>query len=406
MFKVKNVMQNTIKYKAFVLLAAVIAFSSCRKIFNLPDEKNYLSTQASYTTMDWRPIMGRTFNYNNVFSPSGSTFPITFEIKNPRFGDGKDASDMLTVRPVLVWNGEYSGKETSLAEIEAKRHLESHPILEVRSSGDLIWWNSATGIAPTPSKPTPADKFYIKPSDSVIYPQNQRFFDMKFTNSGGSRTIKNLTITPRIDQPYTPNPDYNTFNGLANTTTPGGKIKVYSYANVSGIRGATTNQYMVDTKNANTGIVYVYIRKFVDATGDPAAIGHRLRFRFLDKDSVCISPNKFNATKWLDQVHGFNPAGTAPGYFLYDKTGDPNKFIEYNVAYPIPLAKVPSKFTSGGVANLGGGDVAHAEFSYTRIGFGGFTETGKIIQDFNIYEKGDWEIVYHFKTVNPKFDND
>jgi hypothetical protein len=393
MFKVKNVMQNTIKYKAFVLLVAVIAFSSCRKIFNLPDEKNYLSTQATYTTMSFQPIMGRTKNYPNVFSPSGSSFPITFEIKNPRFGDGRDASDMLALKPTLVWNAEYTGKETSLAEIEAKRHLENHPILEVKSSGDIVWWYTVT------SKD-------IKPADSVVYPQNQRFFDVKFTNSGGSRTIKGLSVTPYVEQPYTPNPDYNTITGKPNTTTPGGKIKVYSYASVSGIRGATTNQFMIDTKNANTGIVYVYIRKFTDPTGDPAAIGHRLRFRFLDKDSVSISPNKFGATKWLDQVHGFTPAGTAPGYFLYDKTGDPNKFIEYNVAYPIPLARVPSKFTSGGVANLNGGDNAHAEFSYTRVGFGGIIETGRIIQDFQIYEKGDWEIVYHFKTVNPKFDND
>jgi|GEM_PF-80198 hypothetical protein len=387
MFKVNNVMQNTIKYKAFVLLAAVIAFSGCRKIFNLPDEKSYLSTQADYNTKSWNPRLGRTYLYNYIFNPVGSTFPMTFEIKNPHFGDGRDASDMLTQKPTLVWNNEYTGTETSLAQIEAKRHLENHPILETRGSGDLIWWYTAT-------------RDFIKPADSVVYPQNQRYFDVKMTNSGGTRTIKNLIITPYIDVPYEPSDDYNTYNGKPNTTTPGGHILVHIYASVSGIRGVTTNAYMNDPRNATTGIIYVYIRKFTDVPGGvPDPNGHRLRFKFLDKDSVAINPSKFNTTKWLDQVHGFNNAGL-PGP---DITAT---YVQYNVAYPIPVAKVPTKFTTGGVANITGGDQAHVEFSYSRIGFGNINEIGTIRQDFRIFEKGDWEIVFHFKTVNPKFDND
>jgi hypothetical protein len=157
---------------------------------------------------------------------------------------------------------------------------------------------------------------------------------------------------------------------------------------------------MNDPRNANTGLVYVYIRKFTDPTGNPAAIGHRLRFKFLNKDSAAIEPFRFNATKWIDQVHGFTPDGTAPGF---DRT---NTYVEYNVAYPIPLAKIPTKYTVNGVANTTGGDRAHAEFSYTRTGFGNVRETGKILIDFAIFEKADWEIVFHFKTQNPKFEND
>ncbi len=385
MFKVNNVMQNTIKYKAFVLLAAVIAFSGCRKIFNLPDEKNYLSTQADYTQKDFKPVLGRTKQYLNIFSAVGSTFPMTFEIKNAHFGDGRDASDMLKLRPVLVWNGEYSGKETSLAQIEAKRHLEDHPILETRGNGDLIWWYNA-------------DTTLIKPADSVVYPQNQRFFDIKITNSGGTRTIKNLIITPYRDIPYDPHDDYNIIKGGKNTSTPGGKTLVHMYATISGIRGETTNQYMNDPKNATTGIVYLYIRKFTDPSGG-GVVGSRLRFKFLNKDSTEIKPIQFNTTKWIDQIHGFNSAGL-PGPDITDK------YVQYSVAYPIPVAIIPTKFTSGGLANTTGGDQAHVEFSYSRLGFGNVNETGKITLDFRIFEKADWEIVFHFKTVNPKFVND
>jgi hypothetical protein len=392
MFKVNNVMQNTIKYKAFVLIVAAVAFSGCKKLYNLPDEKNYLSAQADYTTKDFDWILGRTTQKTNIFSSGNSSFPMTFEIKNPRFGDGKDASDMLAVKPTLVWTQEYTGKETSLAQIEAKRHLENHPMLELRGSGDIIFWYTAT-------------RDIIKPTDSVVYPQNKRYFDVKIANSGGSRFIRNLAITVKIDVPYFPANDYNQINGKPNTSTPGGSVLVRNYpSRVDGIRNAATNQFM-NGQDPNTGLVYLYIRKFVDKPGDvpapnPAAVGHRLRIKFLDKDSKEIDPHKFNATKWLDQIHGFTPDGTQPGYVITPT------YVEYNVAYPIPLATIPSKFTSGGAGNTGGGNTAHAEFSFTRTGFGNVRETGTIYQDFRIFEKGDWEIVFQFATANPKFDND
>jgi len=384
-------MQDKIKYSALVLLATVFAFSGCKKLYNLPDEKDYLSSQADFTSKDFTWRLGRTqiANGGGIFSPNGSTTPMTFEVKNPRFGDGKDASDMLALKPTLVWKSEYTGLETSLAEIEAKRVIENHPMMEMRPSGDIIFWYTAT-------------RDVIKPiTDTIIYPQNQRFFDVKVSNSGGTRLIQNLTITTRIDIPYEPSDDYNVITGRPNTTTPGGRGRVFNYpSGLSGIKGATTNVLMNDPKNAATGLVYLYIRKFVDATGNPAAIGHRLRFKFLGTDSLPINPGKFNETKWIQQVHGFNAAGTALGF---TQTA---QYVEYNVAYPIPLARIPTKYTAGGPTNYSGGDQAHVEFSYSRTGFGNIRETGVISQNFKIYEKGDWEIVFHFKTVNPKFDND
>ncbi|MFD2143909.1 DUF5007 domain-containing protein [Mucilaginibacter antarcticus] len=208
-----------------------------------------------------------------------------------------------------------------------------------------------------------------------------------------------MIVTPVRDQPYIPNDDYNKTTGKPNTQLPAGGQPVRNFANIQNIRNAANNQF-IDGRSIDKGIVYLYIRKFVDPAGNAAAIGHRLRFKFLDKDSAAIDPFRFNATKWIDQVHGFNPAGTAPGF---DQT---HTYVEYNVAYPIPLARIPTKYTVGGVANRNGGETAHAEFSFTRTGFGNVRETGRILLDFAIFEKGDWEIVFHFKTANPKFDND
>lgn len=368
-------MQNAIKYKALILLLAVVAFSGCRKIFNLPDERDYLSTRADFTVKQFEPFLGRNNIYNDIFNADNSSFPMTFEIINPRFGDGRDASDMLAVKPVLVWTSEYTGKETSLAEIEAKRKLENHPMLEMRPSGAVVMWNSAT-------------RDIIAPRDSVVYPQNVRYFDVRITNSGGSRIIKNLQVTPRIDVPYEPNADYNQITGLPNTTTPGGKARIFNIPNLSGIVGEGTNA-TITGNDANTGLVYMYIRKY---TGDDAN-GNTLRFKFLNKDSVAIDPIKFNTTKWDRLVHGFNKKMTTT-------------YVKYDVAYPIPLAPIPTAYTAGGLESTSGGNEAYIEFSYTRLGFGNRLETGRISTNFKIYEKGDWEIVFHFKTVNPKFENE
>ncbi|MDB5156690.1 MAG: hypothetical protein JWR50_1397 [Mucilaginibacter sp.] len=378
-------MQNTIKYRAFVLLTAVIAFSGCRKIFNLPTEKSYLSTQASYTQSDYPVILGRTSVFNNVFNSDNSTFPINFTVTNPRFGDGRDASDMLQKHPTLVWTEEYTGLETSLAQINAKRKLENHAPLEIRGNGDIMWWNNVRSKVR-------GGTFDAATIDTLVYPQQRRYFDVKLTSSGGARTIPNLTVTTSVDQPYTPNDDYNKYTGQPNTGNPNSHQVVHNYPDLSGIVGDGTDQ-PINGKDGN-GLVYVYIRKFSnDSTG------HRLRFKFLDKDSVAISPNKFGDTKWLQQVHGFKADGT-PGPDIT------NEYAEYNVAYPIPLAKIPTKYTLGGVANLNGGDVAHVEFSYSRVAAGGIRRTAIVALNFQIFEPGDWEIVFHFKTVNPKFEND
>lgn len=370
-FELKSFMQKTINYKVFIVLFTITALFGCKKVFDLPVEKDYLSTKLTYTIKNFTPILGRTTLYRGIFSADNSSFPMQFEIVSPRFGDGRPALDLLKKQQTLVWISEYTGKETSLAEIEAKRKLEEHPIVEVRSSGEIIVWNTAT-------------RALLPPRDSIIYPQDIRYFDIKVTNSGGTTTIKELSIVPSIERPYSPDADINPFNGKPNTTKPFGGALIRNFPAISGMIGESTNQQLT-TNNSNRGVVYMYIRKFSGGKGNS------LRFKFLNKDSVAIDPAKFNETKWDQVVHGFNMQKT-------------KEYVQYDVAYPIPLAPIPTRFTSGGAE--GSGSEATVAFSYSRKGFGGLREVGTISQNFNIYEKGDWEIVFHFKTVNPKFQDE
>ncbi|RZL17396.1 MAG: DUF5007 domain-containing protein [Pedobacter sp.] len=366
-------MQNKIKYSAFIFLTSIVVFSGCKKIFDLPEEKDYLSTKATYTTTVFEPILGRTTIYRGIFNADNSSFPMKFEIVNARYGDGRPADELFTMKDVLVWTSEYTGRETSLAEIEAKRKVEKHPLIELRTSGDLIVWNSATSDI-------------ITPRDSITYPQDIRYFDVKVSNSGGSRIIKDLQFNPYIERPYSPDADINPFNGRPNTSTPGGKTLVRNYPGISGMVGASTNAPMNNPQDPTRGLVYTYIRKFEGGTGNS------LRFKFLDRDSAAINPAKFNETRWDELVHGFNKVMT-------------DEYVQYDVAYPIPVAPIPTKYTTGGI-NADSGNEAFVRFAYSRIGFGGNRETGQLTQSFRIFEKGDWEIVFHFKTVNPKFENE
>lgn len=375
-------MHNTIKYRGLVLLLAVMSFSGCKKLYDLPDEKDYLSPRADYRTkvFDWR--LGRTRVHQGVFDPDGSNFPMTFEIRNPRFGDGRDASDMFALQPTLVWTGEYSGEEKSLAEIEAKRKIENRPMLEIRGNGDILMWNTATRNIITPLD-----------SSQNRLSQDYRLFDVKITNSGGSKIIKDLRVDPVIEIPYWPDEDYNNITGKPRTINVNSRELAYNTASLSNVRGPDNQFIANNTNEPSRGLMRVYIRRFTNDLN-----GNRLRIKILNKDSVAIDPIFFNETKWLEQVHGFNEAGTALGFVRTPE------HIEYRVAYPIPLARIPSRYTTGGKS--GSGEFAQIDLMYSRVGFGGRRETGRIFRDFKIYEKGDWEIVFHFKFVNPRFEND
>ena len=333
-------------------LTAASCLTACKKWYGVPSDSDFLSDQADYTTRSFSPTIGRTNLFSGAFNPDGSTQPLNFEIVNMRNSDGTPATAPLQSVPTLVWTAAYSGLETSIAEIEAKRHLENHPIWEVRKSGQFILYPQANNSM--------LSNFQGSAKPGYI-------FDVKVSNGGGSRILKNLTLNPYRERPYDPS-NLNALTGAPAAATD----SIYPTV-LSGMVGVNTRLALINTN------VYVYFKR----TGD----GNSLTFKFLDPTKNPINPALFNTTKWATLVHGFNMQMT-------------DTYVKYDVAYPIPLVVLPTKYT------IADGTKASVEFSYTRLGFNGIRETGIMDFNFAIFRQGDWEIDFQFRNEIPRFQNE
>ena len=354
----------------FVFVGTYGLFSSCSDIYDLPEDRDFMSQNIDYINKIIEPVLGR----DNIFtslSEDNSTLPMRFEIINTRYGDGRPVTDLSTKAKTYEWITEYDGLEKSLAEIEAKRKIVEKPVFEVDSNGRLILWAAATNEIITP-----------RPVDTVLKTQDIRFFDIKVQNSGGARIIKDFQIIPWRQRDYYPDTDINPYTGgkapdpqrPKDTTRQDYIIPSYINNKVIG----EINQLPLVNNNIKKDIV-VYIRPFKGGKGNS------LRFKFLGADGQFINPLKFNETKWDILVHGFNKV-TKPEY------------VQYDIAYPIPLNSRKTDYADGGVAKV--------KFAYSRIGFGGVRDLAEFGLDFKIYKQGDWEIVFHFRNENPKFEDD
>src|SRR5690606_24659734 len=139
----------------------------------------------------------------------------------------------------------------------------------------------------------------------------------------------------------------------------------YIRPRLSNVIGKASNKSLVS--NDQQKDVVVYIRPFEGGNGK------NLRFVFLDKDGNPMNPSLFNETRWDELVHGFNMVKT-------------DEYVQYDVAYPIPLVDVGTRFTSGGDATV--------NFAYSRGAFGGGITTASFGLNFRIFKPGDWEIVF------------
>lgn len=352
-----------------VILGSCSLFSACSDMYGLPEDRDFISDKIDYTNKILEPILGRTTVFTSLVEDN-STLPMKFEIVNARYGDGRPVTDIFTKAPTYEWIQEYDGLEKSLAEIEAKRKLVEKPIFEVDSNGRLILWASANN---TNLKPRPAD--------TVLKTQDIRFFDIKVQNSGGTQIIKDFQLIPWTQRNYYPDTDINPYTGgkapdpqRPKDTTRQDYIIPSSLTNVIGER----TQLPLANNSIKKDVV-VYIRPFSGGKGNS------LRIKFLGADGKFINPVKFNETKWDLLVHGFN------------KVMNP-EYVQYDVAYPIPLSNIKTDYSNGGTAFF--------TINYSRIGFGGIRQVGQFSLNYRIYKKGDWEIVFHFRNENPKFEDD
>ncbi|WP_300599413.1 DUF5007 domain-containing protein [Niabella sp.] len=340
-----------------VCLGALVSGISCKK--GLPKQLDTIDRSATFLTTSFSPILGRNYISRGPFNYGQSTLPMEFEIVNMRRFNGEPAPELTNdIYPVTVWKttgaGSYTGNETSLAEIEAKRTIENHRIFEMRKgSGDVVVWGDVN-----------TSKLLTRPDSGYV-------FDVKVSNSGATRYYYNLRFMPYKQIPYDPN-NYNQQTGMAS-----------SPALNAGTSGITLANFIrnKDGRTMTTGEVDVYFNKLVGGQGNT------LTFKFLDSAYTPINPKLFNQTQWDRLVHGFNMKLT-------------DTEVKYTVAYPIPLAPITTPYTNGN------GSRAAVKFEYYRLGPGGFGVTAGLGFSFAIYQKGDWEIAFHFKNTSPKFAND
>ena len=341
-------------YNAALSLLVPVLFNSCIDKY-VPESLDAFDKDAAFTTTMYHPVLGRTNVISNNFSSGNSTQPLTFTLTNVTHKDGTPAPELTESFPVRIWKTPYSGTEKSLAEINAKRGYENRSLLQVRQhSGEIILWENALSS-------------FVKCS-----PDSGYVFNVKVENSGGWREYTGLRLVPYREQ------DFETDDLSASEDNNG--IVTQDYVHPSNV----TNMY----KENNTSYfgliqpedVRVYFREIKDATTSAPS----LTFRFMTQDYNTINPKKFSGTDWNNLVHGFNMKVT-------------DEYVRYDVAYPIPLNTLPSKYTN---AN---GTKAHVVFKYDRLMYGTRRVTASMDLNFAIYKEGHWEIVFVFTGGNPEF---
>lgn len=325
-------------------------FSSCKSF--LPDDLDELDKEElRYNSSEFSPILGRKTVYENIVNyGSSSSLPLDFKIINVRNSDGEIATEFTDKFPVKVWKEAYTGEEKSIKEIENKREVQYRPILEVgKNSGDLIVWDFGT-----------SDWIRTQPDPGYL-------FDIEISNSGGRRYARDLKLKPMKQRAYEPS-QYDAVTGLA-------KFSALRPSLIQNLLGERTNNFTYD--------IEVYV--FKDENNK--APGGTLTISMLDSLNQPLDVKLFSDTKWEEMLHAFEPDF---------KDGK----VTYQVAYPIPLIKLATKYTD---AN---GNTAKILLRKNRIGFGGIQYPMALAFDFAIFEEGHWEIQFRFRGETPKFENE
>lgn len=344
-------MNNKYSLTSFYLLfigIAVMMTASCKK--DLPDDRLALGADAIFTSTIYSPVLGRnTLFTDNFNSGTGSGLPLDFKIINMRRRDGSPAPELTENFPVLVWKKAYTGKETSLEEIESKRAVENHPLFEVRQhSGQFLMWSNSNAS-------------FVK-----ARPDSGYVFDVEVSNSGGRRYFKDFKLMPYRERAFEPS-NLDPITGQAQSL---GVIPTGAMNLVGERTGNFLNFYDMEA---------VFNKK--------NSTGNSLTFKFKDSLNNTIDPALFNTTKWKELVHGFNMKMT-------------KEQVTYDVSYPIPSVEFPTIYTNPS------GSRSRAVFRFERVGYGNNLIQAYLALDFSIYERGDWEIIFKFKGERPKFTND
>ena len=344
-------------------LCWLTVISSCQK---LPEKKDYLSTNAGFNREDiYEPVLGRTTLKLTEFNADASTYPLRFTIINTRHAkDGTPAPELMQKSKVMEWRRNYTGYERSLDEINEKRIWVEKPFLDIREgSGDFIFWNASQSLIHS-------------------YPDEGYLFDVKVENKGNARVFTDFHLRPVKAVPYEPY-EYDLYTReqkQEDRTSPDGT----SYS-VPFIIHPTfiNNMYYTEDSLFQDTLVSVYFHR------NDKSSAQTLTFRFLDEDFNPINPDRFTPLDW----NGLEPVvwdSLVHGFDINKSASE----LTYQVAYPIPLTQLNTRYASDGKA--------HVAFGYSRKGFGGRRVDASFGLEFSIYQPGDWVIIFYFRR-NPIF---
>lgn len=316
---------------------------------HLPDVQDAFDREVNYTQQLYKPVLGRTTQFSSNFLSGNSSQPLDFEITRIVKADGSPAPELTDIFPVKIWTKPYSGEEKSIEEIEAKRAIEYRQLFQVRKhSGEFVMWANAMS------------------SFVNCAPGKGYLFDVKVSNKGGYKYFNNLQLVPIRESDFEP-AIYDPETGLIidkDYITP-------------------TMAYLIwleEERYTFADNIHVYLRENKENSDEKKS----LTFRFYNSDYSPIPPQNFKKTNWADLLHGFNmEMGT--------------DYVKYDVAYPIPLIQVPSKYTNTK------GDMAKVRFAYDRITFSGIRRDSYIELEFAIYKEAHWEVIIVFSDGTPEF---
>lgn len=355
-----------------LLLWVVVAFSvsmisGCYKDL-LPKEEDYFSKYANYNRTSFDPILEQTNVFLHGFNPDYSTQPLDFTILNCRRADvvylTSDSSKFYidTVPapylrqevPVKEWKDYYSGKEKSIAEIEAKKRESKRPVLDIRPhSGDIFFWQT----------------------DASVVPPGLYFFDVKVQNGGGEK-VYHMELEVRNPHPYEPY-NYDDMTGERLPDRQGGYIHPSS---MSGVVNLFDQPLPPDSLD-------IHFRKV-------GAAKNTLTIKFLDKDENPIKLSKFDQMEWDSLTYYSNMTGEDVPFGFNRKMNQDSTAVTWDIPNPFPVLLGVSGFAPRVEIN----------FKYNRVSFGERVDA-HIDFVFAIMEPGEWELVYKFRE-NPKFQDD
>jgi hypothetical protein len=348
--------KQSISWKsAMAAMLLVSGWMSCTKV---PAEMDYLSEKANFSRNNFTPVMGRTMIYQSIFNSDQSTRPLVFTLTNFRHAaDSSAAPELGTTIKVKEWKEAYTGKENTLQEIYDKQQEVEHPVLDIRkNAGDIIFWEFS-------------DTNTIKPQPHAGY-----LFDIKVENNGNNRVFKNNVLTLSRPRAYEPSDNIDAISGELKYKD--GKPVVINTSNTSGV--TYDNKLITDTS------VAVYFHR----KGD----GHSITYKFFDKDSAVIDPLMFNKVRW-DSLYFYNGRVQADCKVGFNQRVTPEG-VTYDVPYPYP------------VVGAALGERVKLVFNYNRVAFGNRRVTEGFSFEFAIFQPGDWEIIFKYRSQTPKFEND